>query len=124
MTHQELQLKIMRLCNINEMHYAEIVFEYGIAFLEHYTGGDHWAVNQLSQTKSYWNWYKQQWFVIDKVFYEYYAVYEGHIKSERMLHIWLEEHGAKKITAYPPSELFHSTYSQMFDQAVKEVSHE
>jgi hypothetical protein len=98
-----IELQILQLTGITAEHYSETVWQYGIAYLEHYTDGDTEAVNATIQRAEFWAWYKNQWQLIDRKFAACYKYYSGADASitEWLRKEWLKEHQPGSLRAYP-----------------------
>jgi hypothetical protein len=55
---------IQRLTGITEEQWSQLVFDYGLEFLETLMQSQQW-VDAVSKTKSYWSWWRNQWEIID-----------------------------------------------------------
>lgn len=61
MAAQRAQNRIMKILRIDEEAYSWHKYKAGLAFLRHYTRGDHDAIRWISGSRIYWGWWKNEW---------------------------------------------------------------
>ena len=117
----ELQQKVIHMTGISQEQYNQIVFDLGIAYAEFYTDRDSFGVRCLTSTKSFWTWFKIQFNIIDKAFVDAYLVKNtDKAMQQAMFELWLKEHRAEMLTAYP-SRVVTEEYALVVAQVIDET---
>lgn len=60
--------QIVQLLQTREEGHSQHVYNSGLRYLRHYCGNDHKAIDFLTRSKLFWNWWKRQWGLRDEVF--------------------------------------------------------
>ena len=64
----EAELLITKMLGIEAKEVNELIWQFGNAYAEKYLMGDELGVSLLTQSGSYWLWYKNQWAIMDERF--------------------------------------------------------
>lgn len=64
----EAELLITKMLGVTTKEVAELIWLFGNAYAEKYLGGDELGVSLLTQSGSFWLWYKNQWSIVDERF--------------------------------------------------------
>jgi len=112
--------RVLRLCGITKEEYATAVFESGIAFLEHYTNYDEWAVSTISRTHQFWGWWENAWYNIDEIFVARF--FEDELEENLKPHYrrdWYLRHRPEKVQAMITNDVLNAA-SEIFEQLTKQ----
>ena len=95
------------------------VFETAMEYLEQKAG--QWAMD-ISQTKSFWAWWKYQWAVIDEIYYA--ELHESRFKwdTESALYIWQDDHSMDMRTKTIPNSIWAEFHCNMMHEVTKEIT--
>ena len=111
---------ILKLLNISEALYAEVVEQTGYRFARHYTMDNDWSVNYLTRTAAYWNWWKMQWQICDEVFIAEYGAYAGLGSDDDLFDWWLQHHSPERVEGYPNRYIVQQAWELMVEEVDKE----
>lgn len=108
---------VMSILNWTTEQYCEYQFEQGLVFLDNYAGEAECFRDLLSQSRIYWNWWKNQWKLRDQYFISRLKNVERHWHPE----VWYKisnsgEHLAKNI--HPNSAVIDLSYAEMITEFV------
>lgn len=103
--------KIIKLLQINESKYNNMLLDFGILYCEHYTAGDAVGCANLKTSKHFWIWWTNQYRNIDSEFFKNYSSADYSViyfrsKYERM-------HDPKIIQVYPSDYVIKCAFGGM-----------
>lgn len=64
---EALKAKVMELTGMDELEYAQVVYESGLAYLGLYWRNDESWTNRWSSSRIFWVWWRNQWALKDGV---------------------------------------------------------
>lgn len=118
--------KIIKATGIDEEQYAEYVWDLGIRYAYFYTNEDDEAVRWITQTSSYWEWYKNQWAIIDQVFEKLIdnLAYPNDVTKKGLKDLWLKKHSPEQMVAIPGKYVMDRAWEIMITAMNKELAPE
>lgn len=117
-----VQQRIQKLLGITADQYAEYVWDLGLKYAYHYTNEDDEAVRFMTQCKSYWAWWQNQFDLIDEQFIACYGRFENPASREAIINAWLYDHSPSSLRAFPGSMVMEETYARMIGEAFDEAN--
>lgn len=67
---KEIRERIIDLLHLDDEKFHHTLYEVGMLYLHHYFCDDEFYIGFVSRRKEFWGWWKNQWFLRDKVFIE------------------------------------------------------
>lgn len=116
-----VQQKIQAMLGITAEQYAEHVWDLGIRYAYFYTNEDDEAVRLMTQCKSYWNWWQNQFDLIDQRFLACYIGFKTPEAQQAMYQAWLYDHSPECLRAFPGAQVMEETYARMIGEAFDEL---
>jgi hypothetical protein len=116
-----VQLQIQALLGISAEQYAEHVWDMGLRYAYHYTNEDDQAVRLMTQCKSYWSWWQNQFDLIDQRFLACYSSFRTPEAQQAMYQAWQYEHTPECLKAFPGALVMEETYARMIGEAFDEL---
>ena len=115
--------EILTMIGLTEDEYSMAVFETAMEYLEEKAG--QFALD-ISQTKSFWMWWRYQWQVIDDIFYAEMMQSAHNWKSDpdTALYIWRDDHRMDMRKTGIPNPVWAEYYCNMMHAVNKEVTRE
>lgn len=110
---------IIQMLGWNEMEYAEYMEEQGLEYLHRYAGSDLLAINELAKKKTYWDWWKNHWFIRDQRFLLLFT--DGPVNI--LCHCYKQQHAAKYLVSdiYPPAVVLGNDFAKMIGELNDEI---
>jgi hypothetical protein len=100
------QNDIQQITGCTADEYAEVVFNTGLNTASRITEGDEAMVSLITQTGSYWQWYKVQFINVDRIFLAT-AKYSTNMRARAALkQQWIDVHKEAEITSRPGSKIY------------------
>ena len=110
---------LLSAIGVTQDEYSMSVFNTGIEYLELKT--NQWAAD-ISQTQSFWSWWKHQWGIIDEVFVAKEKPLFGVIPAETLKDMWIEDHRACMRNKELEAQVWKEFYDRMMFDTMKEVT--
>ena len=112
---ETLKEKVCRLLEWDDQQYAEFQYETGLNYLRHYIGFDPQAIDMLTRTRTYWNWWKNQWAIRDNQFIK---ADKPQLTTEFWIDVYCELHDARTLAAeiYPDGQALGLSYAGMIQE--------
>ena len=112
---RDYKADIMALIEIKEQDYCNMQYETGLQWLEHKKAN--WV---FEDSKLFWNWWKNQWVMRDKVFLSDF----GHLSEKHTLRLLYNRRNmlAKLVDIYPPSVIMNESYHHFTNNFIKKYS--
>jgi hypothetical protein len=104
---------------VTQDEYSVSVFNTGIEYLE--MKANQWA-DDISQTTSFWSWWKHQWQIIDDVFLSKEKPLFGVIPADTLKAMWIEDHRACMRNKDIEAKIWKEFFEKMMHQSMKEVT--
>ena len=117
---KNLMNQVLQALGWNEQQYAEYIEQTGRAYLNAFIKGYDSIINEITASKTFWNWWKHHWQNRDKEFLDIIETYPEHISS--MLDEYTEIHDAKNLAdgLYLNGQTLQQSYLNLIDQITKE----
>ncbi len=61
---------VMSLLGWSELEYCYFMYDMGVQYLEEYLHGDKHTIGQIEQSKIFWGWWKNHWFMRERQYVE------------------------------------------------------
>lgn len=98
----QVTTEILRLTGVSEQEYNQLQFSMGLQFATEFVFGNERAAQLMTHSPEYWNWFKNQWYIIDLAFANSFSIACGDQDvKESLKAMWLEEHKVENIKAHP-----------------------
>jgi hypothetical protein len=116
-----LKQQVCQLLQWADEDFAAFQYEMGLAYLKEYIPNDPHGADQLSRSKTFWNWWKNQWAQRDEKFI---AMHRPNWKYEDTLYIYLDEHNPAILigTTHPNAVVLHQSYAEMMQLIIDEIN--
>ena len=116
---QHTKDKVIKQLQISEQEYAQYQYEQGLEFLERYIPSDPAGIDFLQRSKTYWQWWKNHWFIRDRRFLLLFPT--GPAKT--LNHSYRQLHAAKYLISdiYPPAVVLGNDYAKMIGEVNNEI---
>lgn len=118
---EQVKMKIIALVGISEVDYNVLVWKLGLQYAYHYTDNDDEAVRFMTKTASFWQWWKNQWMLVDQRFLLGYSRYQSAAATNAMYDFWVSEHQPASLAVFPGKLVLEDTYSMMMSKAIDEL---
>lgn len=115
-----VKAQILQLVGLTEEDYNVLVWERGLGYAYHYTNQDDEAVRYMTKAKSYWQWWTNQWMLIDQRFLNCYSRYRNPSAQEAIRDAWFHEHDIESMVAYPGRAVLEETFACMIGKMIDE----
>lgn len=112
--HQEVQEGICNLFDIRAESYLDFMVDKGYDYIRLDLQLDKWSVDQLTASKIFWSWWRQQWFDIDSRFLKRFPIRKGRSirqANDIKKYYFNEYHSKANIQCH--LEVLKRTYNQM-----------
>jgi hypothetical protein len=115
--------KVMQLTGYSEEQMNAMIFDVAIAYMKGMGMGEDWLTIWLKEPM-FWGWWRQQWTLVDEVFWYKYAVNQGRDDVQKELRSRYEKLHAS-IDKFPDDivyEKIHSSYEVASNQILKKIT--
>jgi hypothetical protein len=128
---QSLKQRVCELLQWTDEEYAAFQYETGLAYLKGYIPYDSYGADQLSRSRTFWNWWKNQWQQRDEKFLNYCRVRNERLAFHNMTLIpedaktfYEEEHNPAILigTTHPNAIVLNQTYAEMIQLIIDDVN--
>lgn len=118
---QSLQQRICKLMHWDDEDYALFQYETGLQYLAEYIPNDRFGAEQLTRSKVYWNWWKNQWAMRDEAFIE---MVKPHWRYDDIVYVYLDEHNPSILigTTHPSAVVLNQSYAEMIQQVIDHIN--
>ena len=114
--------QLIESCGITDEHYAEFMFETGIAWIKENLWNDERAISLISSSPVFWDWFSNEWNLRDDRFIMHYLNYvlSGQF-SEILYAWWTASHEVRMIKGFPQGDKWDRLVSSVIKHAGKEA---
>ncbi|HCS21071.1 MAG TPA: hypothetical protein DIW47_11020 [Bacteroidetes bacterium] len=119
MTHSETKQQIQRLTGVDDREYFEAVLDSGEKFLRWYLGEGPALLKEIAETPAYWNWYANQFDIMDQVFIHTYTCAGTCDGNNVMKRLWYVSHEPNMVPGFPSKSVFDKVYENMMQEVLK-----
>lgn len=114
-----IQQQIQQLIGISAEAFAHMQFENAYEFLQLYIGNDDWSISYITNTSTFWNWWRMQWQHRDEAFLQ---LMNRQIEAGKpaLQKYYKRMHNPNFLACEPPTALIHLSYARMSKQMIKE----
>ncbi len=110
--------QVLSLTGCTAETYHDTVYELGVKYAQHYTNHKEEDVRFLTQTKSYWDWWTNQFEIIDRKFLSYNFARSNNCRV--LFKTWLRMHVPEEMVAFPGKQILEDSYALMIGNLFKE----
>ena len=111
---------ILALVYIGKNTLSQMIFDTAVAYMKNTGMGEDWLVLFLREPL-FWSWWRQQWTLVDEVFFYKYRAYLNKPEyNSRLLEIYAHVH--ESIDVFPDEiiyEKIHNEYNKTTNQILK-----
>jgi hypothetical protein len=117
---ERLKGAVCELLKCSDEQYNTFQYKSGMRYLKAYLASDQTAIDQVSASRIFWNWWRNHWTNRDEMFLCLYKEHPIH-EREIILQIYLEYNSGANLTdtIYPNSAVLNESYAEMITMVVK-----
>ncbi|MCX6277690.1 MAG: hypothetical protein NT004_06315 [Bacteroidetes bacterium] len=115
--------KVMALARYSEQQMNTMMFDFAIAYLQDMNMGEEWLAIWSKETL-FWGWWRQQWTLVDEVYWYKYAGNQGRENIENELRSRYEKLH-QSIDRFPDNivyEKIHASYEVASGEILKKIT--
>jgi len=110
--------QVQQLLQIRDIDFTETFYNNGVEWLEIFTFNDKDMVDFLVHSRIFWEWWRQNWRVRNRVFLQRMTAHWA--LDYNMLAAWKSIHNPKNLGIFPTSSVFEESVREMGNRIIEQ----